>query len=135
MGALNTSILIVTVVVMFIALKTWLKSSTQSNFKLREHEKAPVPNRPGYDMAQQKKNQPLSLPGINLTGTACEILGVPAHASQSEILLAYKEGIKRYHPDRIQNASPEQLKFYEQAAATLNRAKDELLQKLKSSQN
>ena len=45
---------------------------------------------------------------------------------------AYKEAIKRFHPDRIQGQAQEQLQFYQQASAKLNEAKDEMLKKIRA---
>jgi len=79
----------------------------------------------------EPKAPPLSLPGIRLHGAPHEVLGIRETASEAEILRAYKEAIKQYHPDRIQGPAQEQMKFYQEAAAQLNRAKEMMLQKVR----
>ena len=44
---------------------------------------------------------------------------------------AYKEKIKQFHPDRIQGQAREQIRFYEEASAKLNEAKELMLTELK----
>lgn len=107
-----------------------LREKTQSSqFKTREFEK-PAPVRNSKLKSHSKPpSAPLALPGINLTGTAHEILGLKPNATEIEILAAYKEAIKRYHPDKIQNASMDQIAFYQEATTVINRARDELLRK------
>ncbi len=80
---------------------------------------------------KQNTSTPLSLPGINLTGSAHEILGVDIRASETEIMRAYKEKMKQFHPDRIQGQAREQIKFYEEASSKINQAKESMLANLK----
>lgn len=79
----------------------------------------------------QPKAPPLALPGIRLHGAPHEILGISETATENEILRAYKEAIKQYHPDRIQGQAQEQMRFYQEAAAQLNQAKETMLQKIR----
>lgn len=76
---------------------------------------------------------PLQLPGIRLHGESHEILGIRADASEVEIMRAYKEAIKRFHPDRIQGQAQEQIQFYQEAAAKLNLAKETMLKRVRGS--
>ena len=70
---------------------------------------------------------PRALPGIRLRGEPHEILGIPDNASEAETLKAYKDLIKRFHPDRIQGQAKEQNQFYEDASIALNLAKEQML--------
>ena len=122
---------------------TVLKSGNKkSQFKVREADRTDFNRlRSGPDLAQAKlKNPkvktpsppPLSLPGIRLEGEAHEILGVAEEASEIEIMKAYKDAIKRFHPDRIQGQAQEQLQFYQQTSAKLNQAKVDMLKNLRA---
>lgn len=110
-----------------------------SRFKTREANRTDLDQllKTERDLANAKMHRkqpappPLSLPGINLVGDAHEILGVDANAGEAEIMRAYKEKIKLFHPDRIQGQAREQLKFYEEASAKINRAKETMLAQLK----
>jgi DnaJ-domain-containing protein 1 len=114
---------------------------TQTNFKSREADRTDLDklrNGPGLADAKMRPQKPttpppvpLNLPGIRLTGEAHEILGVDENASEAEIMRAYKESIKRFHPDRIQGQAKDQIQFYEQAAAKLNQAKEDMVKSLK----
>jgi DnaJ-domain-containing protein 1 len=75
---------------------------------------------------------PLFLPGIRLNGAPHEVLGVDENATEPQVMKAYKEAIKRFHPDTIQGKAREQLKFYEDASARINDAKNEMLRKIRS---
>jgi hypothetical protein len=74
---------------------------------------------------------PLSLPGIRLNGAPHEILGVDENATEPEVMKAYKDAIKRFHPDTIQGEARDQLKFYQEASARINDAKNQMLKKLR----
>lgn len=110
----------------------------QSRFKTREANRTDLDKlmKTERDLANAKMHRrqtapPLSLPGINLVGEAHEILGVDEHAGEPEIMRAYKEKIKLFHPDRIQGQAREQIKFYEEASAKINRAKESMIANLK----
>lgn len=115
----------------------------KTQFKKREADRTDLNRlRTGDDLAKAKisratraepKAPPLSLPGIRLHGAPHEILGIHENATESEVMRAYKEAIKLYHPDRIQGQAQEQMKFYQEASAQLNQAKEAMLHKLKRS--
>ena len=125
--------------VLLFAWNSLRSRQEHTRFKTREA------NRPDLDKilkmehdlasAKMQKKQPptppLTLPGINLTGEAHEILGVDIHATETEIMRAYKDKIKLFHPDRIQGQAREQMKFYEEASAKINHAKESMLANLK----
>ncbi len=114
----------------------------KSQFKVREADRADaIRTKGGPDLAQAKLNQskqkappppPLGLPGMRMVGEPHEILGIAEDASEAEIMKAYKEAIKRFHPDRIQGQAQEQLKFYQEASSKLNSAKEEMLKRIRS---
>ena len=126
--------------ILFVAW-TGLRSQKQSKFKSREADRRDTDRskQKDGDLASAKLNRKspnsqiprLALPGIRLTGDAHEILGVTESAREPEIMRAYKEKIKLFHPDRIQGQAREQLKFYEEASAKINQAKEEMLSRLK----
>ena len=126
------------------AVWSLLKSGKrETQFRVREADRTDLNRpRPGPDLADAKLKKPaaaapvqapLSLPGIRLSGEAHEILGVAEDASEAEVMRAYKDAIKRFHPDRIQGQAKEQMQFYEQASAKLNQAKEDLLKRIRSS--
>ncbi len=110
-----------------------------SGFKVREADRDDLERllKKGNDLGNsriQRKNTPtppppLQLPGIRLTGEPHEILGVRADATEEEILKAYKDAIKRFHPDTIQGPAQEQLEFYQRASAAINTAKNLMIKK------
>lgn len=123
----------------FIILTAIRNRNPKSQFRKREADRGDLDRilkqGPELGQAKMKKNAPptppLSLPGIRLSGEAHEILGVRADASEIEVIQAYKEAIKRFHPDRIQGIDPTQLQFYQEASATLNQAKESMIKKIR----
>ena len=121
----------------FFCIRILTKGQKTTQFKVREADRTDLNRlREGPDLAAAKMirrvpeappPKPLSLPGIRLSGEPYEILGVNEDAKEPEIMRAYKESIKRFHPDRIQGQAKEQIQFYEQASAKLNQAKDDML--------
>lgn len=107
-----------------------MKRRPASKFRMREADRKDLGrSKPGQGRAQPPP--PLSLPGIRLNGEPHEILGIRADAGESEILRAYKEAIKRFHPDTIQGPAKEQLEFYQQASAAINNAKNQMIKNLR----
>lgn len=108
-----------------------------SQFKSREADRADLDklkSGPSIGDAKfRKEPPPLSLPGIRLSGDPHEILGVRPDASEEDVMKAYKEAIKRYHPDKIQGQAQDQIQFYQSASAKINEAKDAMLKKIRSS--
>ena len=133
-------------VIIFVAgIFIWLKymrgDDDTSNFRVREADRTDLNRlRDGPELAHAKltkKNTthpppPLSLTGIRLDGAAHEILGISEDATEAEVMKAYKNSIKRFHPDRIQGQAQEQMQFYEQASVKINLAKETMLKNLRS---
>ena len=119
--------------------------STPSQFKNREANRKDLDQlwKRGEDLSQSrlvdKKPQsrpatppppPLALPGLRMNGAPHEILGIAENATEAEVMKAYKEVIKRYHPDTIQGAAQDQILFYQEASARINEAKNVLIKKI-----
>jgi DnaJ-domain-containing protein 1 len=114
---------------------------SKSKFRTREADRTDLDRlRKGPDLASAKLPRPpkaepkpptLSLPGIRLHGEPHEILGIAENASEADVMRAYKEAIKQYHPDRIQGQAQEQIKFYQEAASQLNQAKEKMIQRIR----
>ncbi len=92
----------------------------KSKFKSKDKFKTQI----SLDLASAKisKKAPLLLEGVDIHATAHELLGVKQGATAEEINKAYKNKIKRYHPDKI---GPQG----EKIAEALNLAKEALLKK------
>jgi hypothetical protein len=58
-----------------------------------------------------------------------EILGVPINATRNQIMAAYRELIKQYHPDFQQSRGPKLRELAEHESQLLNWAKDEALKR------
>ena len=58
--------------------------------------------------------------------TFYEVLGIPPSASPGEVRSAHRDLVKRYHPDRLQNASPEEVKQAEIKFAQIQQAYETL---------
>ena len=125
-------------VLILVAAWTGLRSRKSSQFRVREADRTDADRiKKPSQLAEAKLSRPapppppLALPGIRLSGEPHEILGIRPDASEAEIMKAYKEAIKMYHPDRIQGQAQDQLKFYQEASAKLNEAKNQMIKKFR----
>ena len=107
------------------------EADTDTANRLRQKQGPDTANAKLSKFQEKPKPPPLALPGIQLHGKAHEILGIAEDANELEVMRAFKESMKRYHPDVIQNVAPDQMKFYQDAATQINAAKNEMLAKLK----
>ena len=112
----------------------------KSGFRVREAdmkrpEGVPGSRKPGEDeLANARYNikRPLQIEGIRIDGPPHEVLGVRPGASRAEILRAYKERMKQYHPDSIARPGTRQWKDAQAIASAINEAKDALLKSRRS---
>jgi len=132
----------IVIAILFLVWMFFRSNRPRSNFRTREADRSDLDRvlNSGPDLAQAKLRRrapeappPLSLPGIRLEGAPHEILGVPENASEAEIMRAYKDAIKRFHPDTLQGKSQEQMKFYQEASARINDAKNRMLKQIRGS--
>ena len=106
-----------------------------TNFKVREADRKDLPwSKKGHagqqnDLAQakMKRAEPLSLPGIRIDGEPHEILGIARGAAPDVVQRAYKDLMKRYHPDLVGRPGSREWNDAQKIAEALNRAKDALL--------
>ena len=80
--------------------------------------------------ARMKRNVPLQLSGIRIDGAPHEILGIKPRATEPEIQAAFRELIKRYHPDKVGRPDSREWKDAQRIAEALHRARTEMLQGL-----
>jgi len=73
------------------------------------------------------KAEPLRLAGIRIDGPSHEILGVARGASAADVQKAWRELMKRYHPDAIGRPGSREWTDSQKIAEAINRAKDEML--------
>jgi DnaJ-domain-containing protein 1 len=116
----------------------WLRArnraAAKSRFKLREADRDLKFARGSAAAAAARepaKKDPLRLGGIVKDGAPHEVLGISALASESEIQKAYKEKMKRYHPDRLGRPGSREWTEGTAIAEAINRARDAMLERLK----
>jgi len=80
---------------------------------------------------EKTKQGPLQLEGFRLDRAAHEILGISPLAPPREIQSAYREAMKRYHPDRVSAPGTPQWHEAQAIAQAISKARDELLEKAK----
>jgi DnaJ-domain-containing protein 1 len=71
--------------------------------------------------------EPLRLTGIRIDGAPHEILGVAARSTPAQVQKAYRDLMKRYHPDKIGRPGTREWRDAQRIAEALNQAKDALL--------
>lgn len=133
----NFGLFQIAVSVLFILF--WLHSrnraASKSNFKLREAERADLKFARGKEAAEKAneptKKDPLTLGGIVKDGAPHEVLGISALASEAEIQKAYKERMKRYHPDALGPPGSREWNEGTAIAEAINRARLTMLERLK----
>jgi len=113
----------------WIAWKFLRPDSGESQFQVREADRKGPATASAADLAQakMKRNEPLQLMGIRIDGPPHQILGVSIQATPPEIQKAYRDLMKRYHPDKIGPQGSREWKDAQRIAEAINRAKDALL--------
>lgn len=141
----------------FVAALLWVRNQDKpSGFRLREADRlkmrpvappqpgAPALGGPGVgrkasakedelaSARMKKPRRPLLLPGFSMDGAPHEILGVGLQASEAEIRRAYRELMKRFHPDQVGRPGSREWNDAQKIAERINNAKDSLLAARKS---
>jgi hypothetical protein len=108
-----------------------------SSFKLRESDRlkdhvfsrfpGPVDEQARKAHAKKRKVPPLLLSGISIDGPAHRILGVREDASPSEVQKAWRELMKRYHPDKVGRPGSREWSDAQRIAEAINQAKEEMV--------
>ena len=96
---------------------------------LRKDKKPTQPRGPDL-LGQARIKTPHQLPGIRINGHPHEVLGVRINATESEIQTAYRDLIKRYHPDKVGRPDSREWKDAQKIAEALTQARTTLLAKL-----
>lgn len=120
-------LLIMLIAVYFLFLKG---SGEKSQFKLREADRPENERRKGADAlahARMQTSGPLQLEGIRLDQPPHIILGVTPDASHEQIQKAYRELMKRYHPDQVGRPGTREWQDAQKIAEAINRAKESIL--------
>jgi DnaJ-domain-containing protein 1 len=123
---------------LLVAGLLWTRRQRPSAFKLREADRLKEhvfprfpslvvePDRP-RPQPRQRKAEPLKLGGISIAGEAHEILGVKTDASKADIQRAWRELMKRYHPDKVGRPGSREWNDAQRIAEAVNRAKEEMI--------
>jgi DnaJ-domain-containing protein 1 len=118
-----------------LAAWLWLRPrEPESNFRVRESERR-RPRAAGAGEADElarsrmRSKAPLRLTGLRLDVPPHELLGVRADAPAAEIRRAYRDLMKRYHPDHVAAPDTPQWREAQRIADAISRAKEELLRR------
>jgi DnaJ-domain-containing protein 1 len=126
----NPQTLLLFTVALFGLFAWWNRKSGASQFGTRESER----NRSQSNektKRQEERKAPLLLPGFNPGASHHEVLGVAADASPKKINAAYRELMKRYHPDLFSGRPLEEQAAVKRFAQQIIAAKEALLKKAK----
>ncbi len=121
------------VLFVFLYARAKLKKDLKSQFRMRESDRILKFERGESARATgeaKAKPTPFQLSGIRLDGAPHEILGITAMATESEIQKAYRDLMKRYHPDQVGRQDSREWKDAQKIAETINRARQTMLEKL-----
>ena len=113
------------------------KEDTKSPFKVREADRvagmATKPGQPANDALAKARYEAgkILLEGFRPNLPPHEILGVKAGASADEVQKAWKDLMKRYHPDQVGRPGTREWQDAQRIAEVINHAKDTLLKTAK----
>jgi len=122
-------------ILVFFWIRKMQQESSESRFKVREADRKlnwERGEKAKNSGAQVLKKTPLQLGGIRLDGAPHEVLGVSALATDEEIQKAFRELMKRYHPDKIGAPGTREWQDAQAIAETINRARTEMLARVKN---
>ena len=93
----------------------------------------------GQQQQQKQQEAPRKQPSseathdFNFNAMPHEMLGVPHNAGRAEIMSAYKNKVREFHPDLKPDAPSHMKNFYTQATAHINNARDKMIRSLQKS--
>ncbi len=119
-----------------LAVFVWIKTrkdSSSSGFREggREWQRGAsgTQSAPSSQKSATRPSGPALLTGIRIHGQPHEVLGVAADASEETVQQAYRELMKRYHPDKLGRAGSPQWKEAQRIAEAINQARDRMLKR------
>ncbi|RYZ67911.1 MAG: J domain-containing protein [Proteobacteria bacterium] len=116
----------------YLLLKKFNDSASSSQFRRGNSDLPPTYIQLKNSAARAKSQEPakpLQLAGFRTDAPPHEILGVTPHASVAEIQRAYKEMMKRFHPDRVGAPGSQAWQDAQPIAEAINRARDLMLKR------
>ena len=128
----------IALVVLLAVLRFFKQQDGESQFKLREADRpkpsatSPTEAQAKLADARMKSNRPLQLSGISITGAAHEVLGISSQATEAEVQKAYRDLMKRYHPDAVGRPGTREWQDAQKIAERINSAKTEMLEKIRT---
>ena len=128
-----------TLTLLAIAWAFFRPRSPESHFRDRKPDSSRPPTKTqGVDLladarmpSGKQKQEPLQLSGIVTDGLPHEVLGMPKNSSEEQIQAAFRELMKRYHPDRIGRPGTREWTDAQRIAEAINRAREAMLASLK----
>lgn len=121
----------------FVLVLFWInqKKEAQSKFRVREADRLRVATTaPFASLAEAKYSKPPGphlISGIRLDVPPHELFGISPSANKNEILSAYKNLMRQYHPDRVGPPGSQSWKDAQEIAQKINEAKEFLLERIK----
>ncbi len=104
-----------------------MKKESESKFRLREADRSQEQNTPKTN----SESPHLLLEGFRTDGAPHEILGVASTATEKEIRRAYKQLMRRVHPDKIGRPGSPEWKSAQSIAQAVNEARDAMIRDLR----
>jgi hypothetical protein len=108
------------------------QKSPESRFKVREADRPKKPfakSKKETHSGSSNQREQAALPGFRIDGEPHEILGVAIDANPKEIQRAFRELMKRYHPDHVGRPGTREWKDAQKFAEALIRAKEAMTKK------